>query len=284
MPAPGHLPVNSIPQYFVPTTYAPDSLVNNEVGFKTLWFSRRLELNGAVYQEDWKNTQVQFFRVTQSGLGNLTFATNGPNYRVRGGEIQLIGRVLDGLTVQGSMSYNDGRQTNSPDLINNNPLSPTFGQPILSIPNPYGVVDTRLANSHRCCKLICGFATERSVGDYRGVLAGGRAACWNSISATGNVISYDQPGYTTYDAAIGVAKGNWNTQIFGQNLTSVNASTGTNAGQFVQTETVTRPPKVAGIKFGYRFSRCDATSVPPQCLKLLRRGCPATRSPARIAA
>jgi len=62
----------------------------------------------------------------------------------------------------------------------------------------------------------------------------------DSVSATGNIIAYDQPGYTTYDAAIGLAKDKWNAQIFGQNLTSVNSSTGTSAGQFVQTETVTR--------------------------------------------
>jgi hypothetical protein len=74
----------------------------------------------------------------------------------------------------------------------------------------------------------------------------------DSVSATGNVISFVQPGYTTYDASFGVAKDNWNAQIFGQNLTSVNATTGTNAGQFVQTETVTRP-RVAGVKFGYKF-------------------------------
>jgi iron complex outermembrane receptor protein len=246
----GHLPVDGVPQYFVPTTYAPDSLVNNELGFKTLWFNHRLELNGAVYQEDWKNTQVQFFD-PQAGLGNLTFATNGPNYRVRGGELQLIGRLLDGLSVEGSMSYNESRQTNSPNLLNNNPLSPTFGQPILSIPNPYGPIDSRLANSP-LLQANVRIRYERSFGDYQAFWQVGAQHIGDSISATGNIISYDQPGYTTYDASFGVAKDQWDAQIFGQNLTSVNASTGTSAGQFVQTETVIRP-RVSGVRFGYKF-------------------------------
>ena len=72
------------------------------------------------------------------------------------------------------------------------------------------------------------------------------------MSGTGNIATFDQPGYTTYDASFGVAKDAWNVQIFGQNLTSVNASTGTNSGQFVETETVTRP-RIAGVKFGYKF-------------------------------
>jgi iron complex outermembrane recepter protein len=93
-PSPGYLPVNGVAQYFVPITYAPDSLVNNELGFKTLWLNHRLELNGTLYQEDWKNTQSEFYD-PQSGLGNLTFGANGADYRVRGGELQMIGRVLD---------------------------------------------------------------------------------------------------------------------------------------------------------------------------------------------
>jgi outer membrane receptor protein involved in Fe transport len=246
----GHLPINGIAQYFVPTTYAPDSLVNNELGFKTLWLDHRLELNGAVYEEDWKNTQVQFFD-PQSGLGNLTFATNGPNYRVRGLELQLIARATEGLSIQGSMSYNDSRQTNSPSLVNNNPLSPTFGQPIASIANPYGAEGSRLASAP-LVQANLRIRHETTLGDYKAFWQAGGQHTGDSISATGNIISYDQPGYTTYDASVGVARDRWNAELFGQNLTSVNASTGSSAGQFVETETVTRP-RVLGIKFGYRF-------------------------------
>jgi len=246
----GHLPVNGIAQYFVPPTYAPDSLTNNELGFKTAWLNHHLELNGAVYQEDWTNTQVQFFD-PQSGLGNLTFATNGPNYRVRGTELQLVWRATEGLSVQGSLSYNDSRQTNSPSLFNNNPLSPTFGQPITSIPNPYGNPGTRLANSP-LFQANLRIRDAISLGQYQAFWQLGAQHISDSLSATGNVITYIQPGYTTYNAAIGASKGAWNVQFFGENLTSVNASTGTNAGQIIETETVLRP-RVAGLKFGYSF-------------------------------
>jgi iron complex outermembrane recepter protein len=249
-PSPGYLPVNGVAQYFVPITYAPDSLVNNELGFKTLWLNHRLELNGALYQEDWKNTQSEFYD-PQSGLGNLTFGANGADYRVRGGELQMIGRVLEGLIIQGSMSYNESRQTNSPYLVDNNPLSPSFGKPILSIPNPYGAEGSRLANSP-LLQANLRIRYETAIGDYKAFCQAGAQHIGDSVSATGNIIHYDQPGYTTYDAAIGVSKDNWNAQLFGQNLTSVNASTGTSGGQFVETQTVTRP-RVAGIRLGYKF-------------------------------
>ena len=73
--------------YKTPIAYAPDSLTNNELGWKTLWFDHRLKFNGTLYQEDWKNVQVLFF--DPCCLGNLSFTTNGPNYRVRGIETEI---------------------------------------------------------------------------------------------------------------------------------------------------------------------------------------------------
>jgi iron complex outermembrane recepter protein len=247
----GHLPdANKVDQYFTPETYSPDSLTNNELGWKTEWFGHRFQFNGAVYQEDWKNTQVEFFD-PQGGLGNLTFATNGPDYRVRGVEIQFVARVTEGLTVQGSGSWNSSNQTNSPYLVNNNPKSPTFGQNITSVPNPYGPINSPLANSPPFqANLRARY--EVPVRDYKVFFQAGGQHIGNSYSATGHVQAYDQPGYTTYDAAIGASKDAWNVQFFGQNLTDVNASTFTNSYQFIQTETVLRP-RIMGIKFGYKF-------------------------------
>jgi outer membrane receptor protein involved in Fe transport len=66
------------------------------------------------------------------------------------------------------------------------------------------------------------------------------------------VPSYDQPGYTLYDASLGISKDAWTAQIFAQNLTNVLASTFTNSPQWIEQEAVTRP-RVAGLKFSYKF-------------------------------
>jgi iron complex outermembrane recepter protein len=63
---------------------------------------------------------------------------------------------------------------------------------------------------------------------------------------------YVQPGYTTYDASLGVAKDNWTAQVYGSNLTNSNASTFTSSEQWITTETPLRP-RVLGVKFGYKF-------------------------------
>jgi iron complex outermembrane receptor protein len=246
----GHLPLNGVDQYFTPAAYAPDSLTNNEVGWKTEWFGRRLQLNGAVYQEDWKNAQVAFFD-PQSGLGNLTFSTNGPNYRVRGVELQLITRITEGLTLTGSSSWNSSSQTNSPYLVNNNPKSPGYGQNITSIPNPYGPVGTPLALSPPF-QANLRLRYELPLGDYRAFWQIGGSHEGNSYSTTASVGRYDQPGYTIYDAATGVSKDAWTVQLFGQNLTNVLSSTFTNSSQWIEQEAVTHP-RVAGVKFSYKF-------------------------------
>ena len=49
------------------------------------------------------------------------------------------------------------------------------------------------------------------------------------------------PGYTTYDAAIGVAKDNWTAQISGSNLVQLGGETNTSSGQFIKSEVPLRP-------------------------------------------
>jgi hypothetical protein len=93
---------------------------------------------------------------------------------------------------------------------------------------------------------------EFPIGDYRAFFQAGGTHQGNSYSATGNVPSYDQPGYTLYDASLGVAKDAWTAQLFGQNLTNVLASTFANSPQWIVQEAVTRP-RVAGVKFSYKF-------------------------------
>jgi hypothetical protein len=63
---------------------------------------------------------------------------------------------------------------------------------------------------------------------------------------------YTMPGYTTYDAAIGVGKDNWTAQVTGNNLSNSNASTNTNSGQFIKSEVPLRP-RVLTLTVGYKF-------------------------------
>jgi len=252
-----HVPgPDGVDQYITPASYDPDVLTNNEIGWKTEWFDRRVQFNGAVYREDWKNIQTEFYDPQQ--LGNLGFATNGPNYRVKGVEVQLAAKVLTGLTVQAAGAWNSTEQTNSPYLIDDNPASVNFGKPITSITNPYGPVGSNLANSPPF-EANARIRYDCMIGDYGAFVqfaaqhqAHSYSRAGNASPETSSLHLYDMPGFTLYDAALGVSKDVWTVTVYGQNLTNSNASTFTTASQWVEAQTIVRP-RVLGLKFRYSF-------------------------------
>jgi outer membrane receptor protein involved in Fe transport len=230
--------------YNTPLTFSPDTLINNEFGVKSEWFDHHLEFNATVYQEDWKNVQIEVFD-PQGGLGNQEFIANGPSYRVRGVETQLVARVTQGLTLTGSAAWNSGEQTNSPYLIN------IYGQPITSIPNPYGAVGSPLAQSPPFqANLRARY--ELTFNEYHPFAQVGGVHQSHSSSATGYVENFNQPGFTTYDAAVGVAKNAWLAQFYGENITDARYVTYINDDQFVPEHFVGRP-RTMGLKFSYKF-------------------------------
>jgi iron complex outermembrane receptor protein len=246
-------PVNGFAYTFKANqAYAPDTLVNNEIGWKTQWFDRRLEFNGAVYQEDWKDVQVQIFE--SCCYGNLSFVVNGPNYRVRGVEIETVARPIHELTVTGAASWNSSDLTSAPFLKQPN------GQPII-IPvlpgqnnyggSPFGVIGSPLAQSPPFQASLRA-RYELALGDYLGFWQVGGTHQAHSYSATGNIQTYDQAGFTTYDTSLGVEKNAWTAQLYMQNLTDTRANLFENGNQFVTAETINRP-RTGGIRFSYKF-------------------------------
>jgi iron complex outermembrane receptor protein len=227
-----------------PLAFAPDTLINNEIGWKTEWFDHRLQVNGAVYREDWKGVQDTFFD-PQGELGNQTFETNGPNYRVKGVEVQTVARVTHELTLTGSAAWNSSNQTNSPYITT------VTGQPITSIPNPYGALGSSLAESPPFAGNLRA-RYEFTAGDYHPFFQLGGQHTAHSHSATGFVQNYDQAAFSSYDASGGVGKDNWNAQLYCDNLTDSRADLYTSATQSVKAVTVSRP-RTAGLKFSYKF-------------------------------
>ncbi len=226
-----------------PVSYAPDTLVNNELGWKTQWMDHRLEFNGAVYQEDWKNAQVELFE--PCCFGNVSFLVNGPSYRVRGLETQIVARPLHGLTVTGSAAWNSGSLTSSPLLYD------IAGKPITSIPNPFGAPGSPPSQSPPFSGNLR-VRYEFELGEYQAFVQAGGNHQAHSYSATGNATTFDQAGFTTYDASLGVGKDAWLVQIVGQNLADTRANLYENNSQAI-TAIIPNRPRTVGLRFSYRF-------------------------------
>lgn len=266
------------PQYFKPLAYAPDTLTNNEVGWKTQWFENRLQFNGSYYQEKWKNVQTALFN--PGVLGNLTFGTNGPDYKVKGFELQVTAVPLPGLSITGSGSWNNSEQTNSPFLIANNcgqnpkiPASNNCGKPITQyvfrgqvkpVTNTFGTTGTPTAYSPPL-QWNLRARYDWKISNYAPFVQIGVTHTGHQFNQTANYINgdtipyinttllrYEMKGYSLWDMAIGVSKDNWTAQFYGQNMSNENASVFTSSAQFIKAEVPVRP-RVMGLKVNVKF-------------------------------
>ena len=261
------------PQYFIPKSYSSDSLTNNEIGWKTELLDHRLQWNGAIYRENWDNVQVAFF--DPGVVGNIFFNTNGQNFLIKGVETSLVARVVTGLTLQGAASWNQSRQTNSPILLNNNPASAGFGQPITNacnqygancqaVTNPFGPVGAPSADAPpmqfslraRYEWAIAGYIPfVQAAATHNGhsfTQAGSNPTIGTGTSISTGRLRFENPAYTTYDASVGVTKDAWNMTFYGENLSNSNKSVFVSTDQFIVAQTPLRP-RVLGLSFGYSF-------------------------------
>jgi iron complex outermembrane recepter protein len=268
---PHALDANGVAQYLIPSSYQSDKLTNNEIGWKTEFFDHRLQWNGAVYRENWDNVQVAFF---DPGLvGNIFYNTNGQNFLIKGIETSLVARVVSGFTVQGAASWNQSRQTNSPQLLNDNPASPTHGQPITQtcvagvcspITNPFGPIGSPSANAPpiqfsaraRYEWAVAGYVPYVQVGVTHNGHSFTQAGSNPTIAEAGGIstgrLRFENPAYSTVEASVGVSKDNWYANLFGENLSNSNATTFESTDQFIVAQTPLRP-RVLGAEFGYKF-------------------------------
>jgi iron complex outermembrane receptor protein len=234
-----------------PVAYGPDTLTNNEIGWKTEWLGRRLQWNGAVYQENWDNVQLTVF---DPGItGNMLFATNGPSYRVRGAETSIVARVTQGLTINGGGSWNSSEVVKTLSLVD-----PKTGQPI-AIENPFGTLGQPLAVSPPFQGNLRA-RYEIPLNEYHAFAQVGVSRNGGSYSTTdhltktlqGASVDFYNPGYTTYDAALGVTKDAWSVGLYGENLSNTMGVPYSSYAEWIKANTVIRP-RTLTVKFSYGF-------------------------------
>jgi outer membrane receptor protein involved in Fe transport len=234
-------------KFTIPLYYSPDTLKNKEIGWKTSWLNHHLQFDGAVYQEDWLNVQLAIF---DPGLyGNQIFTANGPDYRVRGIEGNVIFKPTDHLTVSSSFSWNSSSQQNAPSLVGNNgiPVSifPTagVGSTLAQSPPFQGNVRARYEFSIRDYESYWQLGAQHTAHSYASVITVG----------TFEAPRQNQDAYTNYDASLGAKKDAWSAELFGDNLTDTRAQLYVNNG-FTPVHLVTpNRPRTVGLRIGYKF-------------------------------
>jgi iron complex outermembrane recepter protein len=123
--------------------FGPEDVKSYEVGAKTELFDRRMRLNIAAYMMRRKGTQVDFSTIIPNGASNINSVEtiNAPGTtRIKGVEIDAIGRVNDQLTLSGAYTYT---YTKVPNTID--PFRPAAGPvPVFIVFTPRNVVNGAL--------------------------------------------------------------------------------------------------------------------------------------------
>jgi iron complex outermembrane recepter protein len=265
---------DGVAQYEIPRSFSSDNLTNNEIGWKTEFFDHRLQWNGAVYREDWKNVQIEFFN--PGVVGNLFYDTNGQNFLIKGVETSLVARVTTGLTLQYAASWNQSRQTNSPALIDNVPGSVNYGKPITevcgaggtgctAVTNPFGPIGAPSADAPPLQFSVRVRYEWTIASDYTAFVQAGATHQGISFTQAGSNPTilpgasvatsrgrFEIPAYSTSNASVGIAKDPWWVNLYCENLANSNASTFISTDQFIVEQTPLRP-RVIGGSFGYKF-------------------------------
>jgi outer membrane receptor protein involved in Fe transport len=264
---------SSTEQFVAPTGYQSDNLINNEVGWKSRFLDQRLLLNASIYHMNWNDVQMPLY----DPRSVINVNVNGPSYVIKGVELQLSARVTGGLTVVGSGSWNSSNQTTAPcvrsaGITPTTPNNPTpagqcitvayglpytspFDTPNASLPfSPPLLFNVRMrydwaAGAYKPFAWIGAShiaSMHNEPANFTDGLSPGQSPPTNAL------LRYTIPGYTTYDAALGVARGNWTVQLTGSNLSDSDAATNVSSAAFIRASIPLRP-RVLTAQFSYGF-------------------------------
>ena len=227
--------------------YQPDYLTNYELGFKTTLANGLLRLNGAVYQQDWKNFQFAYL-----GPNSFTIITNGPNARIRGFDLDAS-ISLDRLSINLSGAYTDAKIRNNLCAA----VDPTFtcSDPDNSISAPAG---TRLPITPQW--KMSGTARYSvpmgECNDYGQVNATYQSSASSDLRVDFAAAQGRLEGFGQVNLAIGGEWSSYSIEAFVRNLTDERGQ----LSRFVQCGACTqRPyivpttPRIFGLRAGAKF-------------------------------
>ncbi|WP_428312995.1 TonB-dependent receptor [Hydrocarboniphaga sp.] len=244
---------------YTPTQYIePETVTAYELGFKSQLFDRRLQLNGAVFDTEIDNLQVQFVSLLSGGA--VRFET-APHARVRGAEFDLLFLVapdlLPGLILTANGSYLDAKYTDYPSASGFTDQGVPFGGSGLVLGG--GVLPGQDFSGNdivRSPKFSGTTSLSYTFNAPGGPVEIASDVYYNSgfFYSAQNVSTAEEKSYTTLDARASYLYEPWNTRItlFGKNLTNTLRSIN-QLPTDIGTWTTYAPPRTYGIRLNWDF-------------------------------
>lgn len=204
---------NNVPG--VPISFAPDTVINYELGLKGYLLDRMLTFDASAFQIDWEDIQLQ-----ATDAGNLVFVTNGGKARSRGLELSLQMNPWEGTSIALTGTYTEAELTqdipmpmiNSVTGLPNQGLNGRNGDALPYVPEFAG----NLAVDHRW--EIGSFTA--SVGASLSYI-GDREALFTSTGAPAPMQAQriSLPSHEVVDLRAGLSTDVWHLNLYVRNLT-----------------------------------------------------------------
>lgn len=219
-----------------PSTYAPDSLWNYEVGYKASFLDGRADINLDAFYITWRDIQAL------TSIDGFSAIVNGGSASSRGFEAEGAIRPGHGVTLGGSLAYTDAHLDQDSPLIG-------------------GLAGDPLPLSPRWSGALYGDWTFPIQADWKGFVGGTlRAVGQRDISFPGGVATGDPnfvlPSYVMGDLRAGVEKGRYRLTVYLDNVgdTRARISALTNESTIAQQAEVTiARPRTIGVRLDAGF-------------------------------
>jgi outer membrane receptor protein involved in Fe transport len=225
-----------------------ESVLSYELGLKTDFGGRTVELDGAVFHYDYKNKQLRGRILDPTGVfGVIDALVNVPTSKEDGAELSLRWRPVSGLTLSASATYLDSRVTRTFQTYD-----PYTGTKVDF--NGYSFPDTPRWTA------AAGSAYEWSVGGSWTASVGADCHYQTDTQSAFVAASDVAAGYPSQridhygllNLVAGVQNDNWKLQLYGNNVTDKYYWQQT-IRVYDTTVRYTGLPATFGVRVGYKF-------------------------------
>ncbi len=216
-----------------------------ELGVKSSFFDRRLQINAAAFSSDYKNLQISQLKGITASLANA------PKARIRGAELEIVAEPVQGLRLNGSLGYLDPKLRR----FENTPNVPAdfIPQPVIQILDgnqlPYVAKWNVTAGAAYKFEPTAGVSMELGGNYYYQ-----SRIFFNEFNTIDN--SQKSVGRVDLSASIGPSSEQWKIYGYIRNLTNETVQTGATiyAGTLGAARGVSyAPPRNFGVGFAYNF-------------------------------
>ena len=265
--------------YVVPAVAVTDTLTSYELGMKSQFFDRSLQINATFYFSDIEDLQVS--RFDPSNVAFLFFIENVGDAEAKGLDVDFQWAATEGLTLSGAFSILGTELTKlNPQLQgiavptgSDLPLAPSFAGNLRArydvwLPGMEANAYVLASVNHRG-KSVSGVVGSaefmddtlfRQSGLYSGLKLKHEEGTYGTVQipdgAGGTRLPsnsrFVNPSATTFNLSVGLEKDSWMTELFIDNLNNEEAPIMQIAGHYTPAITVQRP-RTVGLRVSYDF-------------------------------